>query len=131
MRLVQYIAIAIFCLLPIVAYAQAIVIEDFDSGTVLLDSWSDEDIQPDAWTLDSGNTFAGSAYSLKLSGNTWKEQEISPFMAQSSTVIEFAAYHNYGATVQGIGFSDGLHHLFYSISGSRILDLEEWIPVYQ
>jgi hypothetical protein len=131
MRLVQYIAIAIFCLLPIVAYAQTIVIEDFDSGTILLDSWSDEDIQPDAWTLDSGNTFAGSAYSLKLSGNTWKEQEISPFMAQSSTVIEFAAYHNYGATVQGIGFSDGLHHLFYSISGSRILDLEEWIPVYQ
>ncbi|MDP2173504.1 MAG: CapA family protein, partial [Candidatus Cloacimonadaceae bacterium] len=36
-----------------------------------------------------------------------------------------------GANIQGIGFSDGVNVLFYSIGGTRILNLEQWVPVYQ
>jgi hypothetical protein len=30
--------------------------------------------------------------------------------------------------VQGIGFSDGTHALFYSFAGNRVLDIEAWVP---
>jgi hypothetical protein len=131
MRALYFGLLLLLFTLPIVCQTTPLVIEDFESGTIDLSSWADEDIQPDAWSLDTSNTHSNSVYSLKLSGNTWKEQAISPLAAQINTVIEVAAYYSTGATVQGIGFSDGENHLFYSISGSRILDLEVWVPVYQ
>lgn len=118
-------------IIPLAGQTGAVLIEDFESGAVQLTSWDNEDLNPQSWSLDSSITFGQSAYSLKLFGNTWKQQQISPFPTQLNTVIEFAAYHNSGATLQGIGFSDGENALFYSISGSRIADLETWIPVYQ
>lgn len=118
-------------IIPLTGQTGAVLIEDFESGAIQLTSWDNEDLNPQSWSLDSSITFGQSAYSLKLFGNTWKQQQISPFPTQLNTVIEFAAYHNSGATLQGIGFSDGENALFYSISGSRIADLETWIPVYQ
>ncbi|MCK9557276.1 MAG: CapA family protein [Candidatus Cloacimonadaceae bacterium] len=116
---------------PIMGQTGGEVIEDFESGIVQLDSWLDEDLQPSAWILDTQNTHASSQYSLKLTGNTWKQQSITPFPTQHNTVIEFWAYHISQGTVRGLGFSDGENQLFYSIDGSRILDLEQWVPVYQ
>ena len=33
--------------------------------------------------------------------------------------------------IQAIGFSDGEKTLRYSVAGTEMLDIEEWIPVYQ
>ncbi len=121
----------VFMFSALAAQDYPIPIEDFDSGSINLLSWADEDLEPDSWMLDSQFTHDSSPYSLHLYGNCWKKQAIAPFTAPRNTVIEFAACYEYGAKVQGIGFSDGENHLFYSISGSLILDLEEWVPVYQ
>ncbi|MCB5270263.1 MAG: CapA family protein [Candidatus Cloacimonetes bacterium] len=131
MRQQIFTALLFFLVLGLGAEMRPLVIEDFDDGQVSLRSWADEDLEPTAWYLDSVNTHVSSAYSLCLSGNTWKEQSISPIPTDVNTVISLAAYYQSGATVQGLGFSDGENQLFYSISGTRILDLEAWVPVYQ
>ncbi|HPI25594.1 MAG TPA: CapA family protein, partial [Candidatus Cloacimonadota bacterium] len=107
------------------------VIEDFESGVVNLSSWGTEDIDPNAWALDASVTYEGSAYSLRLDGNTWKEQQISPLALGENAVISLAAMYTSGAKAQGIAFSDSTHTLFYSFSGTRTLDIEVWVPVYQ
>ncbi|MCB5265046.1 MAG: CapA family protein [Candidatus Cloacimonetes bacterium] len=131
MRQLTFTALILFFVLGLSAQMRPIVIEDFDDGELTLTSWADEDLEPTAWYLDSVNTHAASAYSLCLSGNTWKEQSVSPIPTDINTVISMAAYSQSGANVQGMGFSDGENQLFYSISGTLILDLEAWIPVYQ
>lgn len=107
------------------------VIEDFESGQVELISWLDEDLSPTSWQLTNVNTHNGSAWSLALTGNTWKQQYINPVEVDSGTVFEMAAKTSSGAKVQGIGFSDGINVLFYSISGLLTMNIEQWIPVYQ
>lgn len=107
------------------------VIEDFESGSIQLFSWLNEDIAPNAWQLDSSVTNNGSLYSLNLTGNTWKQQFITPVVIDSGAVISIAARTQSGARVQGIGFSDGINVLFYSLSGSLVVNIDEWINVYQ
>jgi len=106
-------------------------IEDFESGFVSLNSWPTEDISPNSWNLDTSVTYANSSYSLKLYGNTWKQQFITPIVVDSGYVFEAQIYYTGNPRIQGIGFSDGQHTLFYSTAGSATLDIEVWIPVYQ
>lgn len=106
-------------------------IEDFESGTVELLSWLDEDVNPGGWQLTNSGTHQSSAWSLQLTGNTWKQQMISPVEVDSGSVFQVAAKTSSGAKAQGIGFSDGIHTLFYSFSGTLTLDIEAWVPVYQ
>ncbi|MDP2173182.1 MAG: hypothetical protein Q8J62_05365, partial [Candidatus Cloacimonadaceae bacterium] len=73
------------------------VIENFESGAVTLYSWLNEDIQPTAWQLVTTGTYNNSAYSLSLTGNTWKQQFITPILVSSSTVFEIAAKTSSGA----------------------------------
>ncbi|MDY0152899.1 MAG: CapA family protein, partial [Candidatus Cloacimonas sp.] len=105
-------------------------LENFDSGTITLASWTDEDLNPDSWSLDTA-TPDGSPFCLKLSGNCWKLQQIYPLAMDSIGVIQLKAKTSSGAKVQGIGFTDGVHQIFYSFSGNRIVDIEAWVPVYQ
>lgn len=125
----------IWTLLAILAWmplsARFSVIEDFDSGSVSLLSWLDEDVNPSAWQLTNSDTHQGSAWALQLTGNTWKQQLITPVAVDSGAVWQVAAKTSSGAKVQGIGFSDGSHTLFYSFSGTLTLDIETWVPVYQ
>jgi poly-gamma-glutamate capsule biosynthesis protein CapA/YwtB (metallophosphatase superfamily) len=119
-------------LLPMALASQRFeVIEDFESGSVNLLSWLDEDVNPSAWQLTATNTYNGSAYSLQLTGNTWKQQLINPVAVDSGAVFQIAGMTANGARIQGIGFCDSTNVIFYSLSGSEILDLEEWVPVYQ
>lgn len=122
----------VFCL-PQLASGQTRfdIIEDFESGSVNLNSWLDEDLNPTAWQLTTTDTHNGSAYSLQLMGNTWKQEMIAPVTVDSLDVFQLAAKTTSGAKFQGIGFSDGTNVLFYSFSGTLVLDLEEWVPVYQ
>ena len=127
----MFVLLIALCATSLAANQRYTVIEDFESGVVNLTSWADEDLQPSAWSLDSSSTHNSSAFALKLEGNTWKEQQIVPMNLSSDSVIKMAARHSSGARVQGIGFSDGENQIFYSFAGSRIVDIEVWIPVYQ
>jgi poly-gamma-glutamate synthesis protein (capsule biosynthesis protein) len=128
---------AIFFLYLIFAFLQAeqeklVMIEDFESGTVSLSSYANEDNSPSAWSLDQTYTYNSSQYALKLSGNTWKQQNINPLAIMPDDVLQVAirSSGNY-ARIQGVGFSNGIHTLFYSIEGTATLNIEQWVTVYQ
>jgi poly-gamma-glutamate synthesis protein (capsule biosynthesis protein) len=109
-----------------------IALEDFESGAVSLTSWADEDNSPNSWYLDTVYTNAGSGYALKLTGNTWKQQTITPVSITSEHVFQVACRRSgNNARVQGIGFSNGLHTLFYSFAGTGEMNTEQWVTVYQ
>lgn len=108
-----------------------IVLEDFDSGTIQLVSYSGEDVDPDAWELNSDITFENSAFSLILFGNTWKAQNIEPYPIDSGDVWQVSAYVESVAEIQGFGVSDGDHVIYYAFAGTQEVSPNSWIPVYQ
>jgi hypothetical protein len=75
------ISLGVLSLMPQIVFADLRydTIEDFESGSVNLVSWEDEDLSPNSWQLTSSDTHNGSAWSLHLYGNTWKQQFINPF----------------------------------------------------
>lgn len=112
--------------------ARYTTIENFESGSVSLSSFGSEDISPASWSLDQTNTYNSSQYALKLSGNTWKQQSITPLALSQDAVLQAAIYNSgYNARIQGIGFSNGPHTLFYSMDGTATLNIEQWVTVYQ
>jgi poly-gamma-glutamate capsule biosynthesis protein CapA/YwtB (metallophosphatase superfamily) len=125
-------ALCLFILSLQAQTARLVMIEDFEDGSVNLTSYSNEDIAPSAWSLDQTYTYNSSLYALKLSGNTWKQQTITPFPISVDDVLQ-VAMRNSGtnARIQGIGFSNGTHTLFYSIDGTATLNIEQWVTVYQ
>ena len=108
-----------------------IIIEDFDSGSVNLTSYPIEDEDPLDWELNSSITYENSPFSLRLSGNTWKVQSITPTIVDTGEVWQVSTYIASQAEIQGIGFMDNTNVLFYSFTGSEEVNIEEWIPVYQ
>ncbi len=108
------------------------MLEDFEDGAVSLSSYSNEDIAPNGWSLDQTYTYDSSDYALKLSGNTWKQQTLTPLAITRDDVLQ-VAIRNSGnnARIQGIGFSNGIHTLFYAIEGTATLNIEQWVTVYQ
>jgi poly-gamma-glutamate synthesis protein (capsule biosynthesis protein) len=116
-------------LAPILILAE--VIENFDSGTIKLLSYPDEDIQPNAWTLDSINTYDNSPFSLKLYGNTWKIEPIDSIKIDTNDVWQIAAFIERLGEIQGFGLIDSAHTLFYSFAGTEQLNVENWVTVYQ
>jgi len=114
------------------AIEREVPIEDFESGTIDLTSYPDEDMQPNAWELSTENTYnAQSQYSLKLFGNTWKVETIEPVTVNSDDIWQIACFIEDKGEIQGFGIGDGTNELFYSFDGSETLNIEEWIPVYQ
>ena len=107
------------------------IIENFDDGDIVLDSYTDQDIDPDDWVLTPERTYMESPLSLKLFGNTWKSQEIAPVQIVDGTVWQVASYTQTEGEIHGFGLIDSVNTLFYSFSGTQLLDIEEWVPVYQ
>jgi poly-gamma-glutamate synthesis protein (capsule biosynthesis protein) len=110
---------------------KAITIENFDDGSVVLTSYPGEDINPSSWQLNTSTTYQGSAYSLRLYGNTWKMESISACTVEENAVWQVAAYIQSESELQGFGVSDGTHNIIYSFAGSEELSFNNWIPVYQ
>jgi poly-gamma-glutamate capsule biosynthesis protein CapA/YwtB (metallophosphatase superfamily) len=108
-----------------------IIIEDFDTGTLDLQSYPGQDTDPLAWELNPSITWGNSPYSLKLYGNTWKLENIQPTIVDTGDVWQVSAYIASQAEIQGFGVMDSVNVLFYSFAGSEKLNDDEWIPVYQ
>jgi len=122
----------LFCLcITLSAMPRAIVIEDFDDGEVELSSWADEDLDPDDWTLDTLNTYAGSAYALKLYGNTWKQCAVAPVTLQDGDVWQVACWVDNLGSIHGFGLGDSTNVLFYALDGSDELNPEVWVTAGQ
>ena len=131
----KLIFILIFALLiNLLSYAsnREVVIEDFESGEISLTSYPGQDLQPDAWELTSENTYNTlSLYSLKLYGNTWKVEAIEPVTIEDNDVWQIACFIEDKGEIHAFGVGDGTNELFYSLDGYEMLNIEEWIPVYQ
>lgn len=107
------------------------VIEDFDSGEVNLSSFSDKDIDPDAWAVDSTNTYQDSKFSLKLYGSNWKMLDIPPYPIDESSVWQVAGYVESLGGIHGFGITDGDNVLMYSFAGEEMLNIDDWLTTYQ
>jgi poly-gamma-glutamate synthesis protein (capsule biosynthesis protein) len=106
-------------------------IETFDEGTVTLDSYPGQDHEPGAWELTSSNTFDDTPYALRIFGNTWKMEEISPYAISDSTVWQVAVYVERLGEMQAFGVSDGQNELLYTFAGEQLPQEEKWWTVYQ
>ena len=107
------------------------IIENFDDGIIELLSFPGQDLHPDAWELDSINTYNNTAYSLKLYGNTWKLEIIDSIVVDTGDVWHVAAFIESLGEIQGFGLVDSANVLFYSFAGTEQLNIEEWVTVYQ
>ncbi|MBS4016490.1 MAG: CapA family protein [Candidatus Latescibacteria bacterium] len=114
------------------SYFRYQVIENFDSGIVNLYSYPGQDMHPDAWALDSVNTYHNSPFSLKLYGNTWKMESINFRAVDTNEVWQVAAYIDELGEIQGFGLRDSYDNtLFYAFAGTEQLNVQEWVTVYQ
>lgn len=111
--------------------SREIVIEDFDSGSIELQSYPGEDEDPLDWELNSTTTYQNSPWSLKLFGNTWKVEEIQSAAVDSGDVWQVSVFIQSVAEIQGFGIMDSANVLFYSFAGNQQLNGQTWIPVYQ
>ncbi|MGQ9678769.1 MAG: CapA family protein, partial [bacterium] len=106
-------------------------VENFETGRITLFSFPGEDVEADSWALDSIVTHNGSCYALRLFGNTWKIEPISPVILDSGAVWEVWAYGERLGDVQGFGFVGDGETLLYSFAGRRRVDPARWVTVYQ
>jgi len=116
---------------PVCGASRGTRIENFDDGSVILQSYPGEDMQPGAWALDTGITYNDSPYSLRLYGNTWKLEPVSPVVLNPGAVWQVAAYIETLGEIHGFGLVDSIHTLFYAFGGSEMLDIDQWVTVYQ
>jgi poly-gamma-glutamate capsule biosynthesis protein CapA/YwtB (metallophosphatase superfamily) len=120
-----------FCAISLNALQRPVPVENFDDGQVVLTSFADEDTQPDSCAVDTTFTHDASAGSLHLWGDTWKEEAIESVDADSGSVWSVAAYVGEVSEIQGIGFGDAQHMVFYVLAGTEEVDPDIWVTVYQ
>ena len=113
-----------------------IIIQDFESGSITLISYSSlEDREPNAWNIATDETFQGSAYSLRVYGNTWKMEMITPLSVQYNTMWGIAVYtydspSSSPPEICGFGLGDEGNELFYTFRGSEMADSVHWRTTY-
>ncbi|MFH1679818.1 MAG: CapA family protein, partial [Candidatus Eisenbacteria bacterium] len=106
------------------------IIEDFESGSVVLESYPGQDEDPSSWAVTGANPYEG-VYALRLHGNTWKVQHIPPIALTDSTVWRAAAFIERLGEMQAVGAGDSLNELFYTFAGEQLPQEPKWWTVYQ
>ena len=106
------------------------VIEDFESGSVQLESYPDQDQDPLDWSVTSTNPYGGT-YALRLHGNTWKTESIAPAAIMDSTVWSVAGFIDRLGEMQAFGVTDGTNELLYTFAGEQLPQESKWWTVYQ
>ena len=113
-----------------------IVLEDFESGTITLSSYSSsQDREPNNWQLDTETTYNNSQYSLLVYGNTWKVQQVNPIelLENSMWGIAVNSYDSPSSDPSEIcafGVGAGDDELFYTFRGSQMADSVHWRNTY-
>lgn len=105
---------------------------DFESGSAPLTSYDGEDYDPDAWEIQSFNTYDNSEYALRLWGNTWKELALEPYPLALASVFEAAIYTAERGELHAFAFGDTSDNvLFYCVHGEQLALSDRWNVVYQ
>lgn len=112
------------------AGGRGIVIEDFESGSVSLTGYPDQDHDPDDWSVQSSNVYEGN-HALRIHGNSWKIEIVAPITLTEGTVWQSAVFLEDLGEMQGIGIGDGVNELFYTFGGGDLLTETDWWTVYQ
>ncbi|MFH1844539.1 MAG: CapA family protein, partial [bacterium] len=112
------------------AATRGIVIEDFESGSVTLDGYPNQNQEPDDWEVTTTDPFAGT-YALRIYGNCWKIQTIAHRTVTAATVWQVAAKVDNRGEMSAFGVGDGINELFYIFAGSELPDTSKWWTVYQ
>jgi len=108
-----------------------VVIEDFESGSAVLYSYSNEDQQPNSWLISSNYSYGNTQYSLYLYGNTWKELRLdTTYATTAQTVWQVAMRSHRRGEIQGFGVGDSTRVLFYVVRGLQILNLSQYNETY-
>jgi hypothetical protein len=82
--------------------------------------------------VDSLLPHAGSRYTLKLWGNTWKVEQIAPRVVDSGDVWQVAVYIDSVGEAQAFGvIDDSARTLLYCLAGTHLLNPNDWITTYQ
>jgi len=111
---------------------RGVMVVDFEGGTAPLQSYDGEDFDPDAWEIQSENTYGGSDYALRIWGNSWKELMINPYDLEVGTVFEVAIYSEDRGELQAFAFGDSSENvLFYVVSGEQLVLSDRWNVSYQ
>lgn len=113
------------------ASARGTVIEDFESGEVILESYPGQDEEPSGWELTTANTHGDSDYALRIYGNSWKSEIIPSLALTDTTVWQVAAYIERLGEMQAFGVGDGENEILYTFAGSQLPQEEKWWTVYQ
>lgn len=116
---------------PSYAANRAQDIENFDSTPPVLESYSDQDLDPNHWQISTSGSYGGSGSSLRLYGNTWKVQSVAPVAVADTTVWQVAVLSQNLGEMQAFGVSDGVNQLFYTLSGRDLPENNNWYTVYQ
>ena len=109
--------------------ARAEIIEDFESGPPVLESYPDQDLEPEAWGL-SPDAAAGDA-ALLIDGNSWKTQTITARALADTTVWRVWIKCGDLGERHGFGVGDGTRELVYTFAGEELPSSPEWWTVYQ
>lgn len=110
--------------------ARGLIIQDFESGSIVLDSYPGQDSEPGGWALVTDDTYEGN-YALRLDGNTWKQEAIAPQPVLAGSVWQVAVKVDRIGEMQGFGVGDGASELFYSFGGEQLPEGSQWWTVYQ
>jgi poly-gamma-glutamate capsule biosynthesis protein CapA/YwtB (metallophosphatase superfamily) len=107
------------------------IIEDFESGSLTLQSIAGEDNEPANWAVISSDSYNGSGHCLRLYGNTWKKEPIDPVSVESNTVWQVAMKLVRKGEIQAIGVADSVNWMRYIIWGSECPQAQVWLTTYQ
>jgi len=108
-----------------------IIIEDFEDGSVTLESIPGQDDDPSDWQVTSTDAYNGTDYSLRLFGDTWKKEIITPIEIEFGTVWEVAMKLIRRGEMQAFGVADSINYMWYIIWGSEAPQAQVWITTYQ
>jgi poly-gamma-glutamate capsule biosynthesis protein CapA/YwtB (metallophosphatase superfamily) len=124
----------LFCLVamsPAWGQSRYDIIEDFESEQPTFVSYPGQDNDPDDWQINTSNPYGGTGSSLRLYGDTWKNQTIMPVSVTDTTVWQIAVYGDNLGDRQAFGLSDGSNELFYTFFGRDLPADNNWYTVYQ
>lgn len=99
---------------------------------ILFESYGDEDQDQFDYIIDTTQLMPDNNATLSLFGNSWKSIQINPTQIDSSTVLQIFVRIDSVSEIQGILFENSENKILrYSFSGIELLNIEDWIPVYQ
>ena len=89
---------------------------DFTSQEIMLNSYSDQDLDPNDWLVSMVDT----SLALCLFGNSWKSITVDSIQLDANDVWRLNLKSEQVSEIQGIGFKDSVNVFFYSLYGGEL-----------